>query len=148
MNRGFGGSQLSDVNEHFERLVLKYRPRQVVIYCGGNDINAGKSVERVTADFAQFLNRMERELPKTRVCYIAVALNPSRWAQREKVMAVNENIRKMVSKRKNADFIDIVPAMLGPDGTPKPDIFLADKLHMNRKGYELWKPIVEPHLIR
>lgn len=148
MNRGFGGSQLSDVNEHFERLVLQYNPRQVVIYCGGNDINAGKSVEQVTADFEKFLGRVERQLPRTRVSYIAVALNPARWAQRDKVMAVNQRIREMTANRKNAEFIDIVPAMLQPDGTPKPDIFLPDRLHMNRNGYELWKPIVGAHLLR
>lgn len=148
MNRGFGGSQVSDVNEHFERLILKYNPRQVVIYCGGNDINAGKSVEQVTADIEKFLERMERELPRTRVSYIAVALNPARWAQREKVTAVNDRIREMTATRKNAEFIDTVPAMLQPDGTPKPDIFLPDRLHMNRKGYELWKPIVGARLLR
>ena len=147
MNRGFGGSQLSDVNEHFERLVLRYKPRQVVIYCGGNDINAGKSVEQVAADFEKFLDRMQRELPRTRVSYIAVALNPARWAQRDKVIAVNERIREMTARRKNADFIDVVPVMLQPDGTPKPDIFLPDRLHMNRKGYDLWKPLVGARLL-
>jgi lysophospholipase L1-like esterase len=38
--------------------------------------------------------------------------------------------------------------MLGPDGLPKPDIFVADRLHMNRKGYELWKPIIAPVLVK
>lgn len=148
MNRGFGGSQVSDVNEHFERLILKYNPRQVVVYCGGNDINAGKSVEQVTADIEKFLDRMERDSPKTRVSYLAVALNPARWAQREKVAAVNNAIREMTSKRKNAEFIDIIPVMLQADGTPKPEIFLNDRLHMNEKGYALWKPVIAPRLIK
>jgi lysophospholipase L1-like esterase len=36
--------------------------------------------------------------------------------------------------------------MLGKDGQPRPDIFVADRLHMNAKGYELWKQIVGAHL--
>jgi lysophospholipase L1-like esterase len=29
---------------------------------------------------------------------------------------------------------------------PKPEIYLADKLHMNEKGYAIWKKIVGEHL--
>jgi lysophospholipase L1-like esterase len=148
MNRGFGGSQMSDVNQHFERLILQYHPRQVVIYCGGNDINAGKSAQQVVAETQKFLDRMARDLPKTKVSYISIALNPSRWNQRDKVTAANQRIKELIAARKNAEFIDVVSAMLEADGTPKPDIFLNDRLHMNRKGYELWKPIVGARLVK
>ena len=43
-------------------------------------------------------------------------------------------------------YIDVYAAMLGPDGQPKPDIFVADRLHMNPKGYAIWRAIVGPHL--
>ena len=43
-------------------------------------------------------------------------------------------------------FIDVFPHMLGSDGLPKPDIFQDDRLHMNRKGYEIWTEVVRPHL--
>jgi lysophospholipase L1-like esterase len=36
--------------------------------------------------------------------------------------------------------------MLAPNGEPKPDIFLEDKLHMNARGYALWKEVVAPEL--
>jgi lysophospholipase L1-like esterase len=45
-------------------------------------------------------------------------------------------------------YVDVTAAMLGTDGQPKPDIFLKDRLHMNRKGYELWKPIIGAELVR
>lgn len=148
MNRGFGGSQLSDVREHFERLILRYHPRQVVIYCGGNDLAAKKPVAEVVADLKDVVNRIHRDLPRAKVAYVSIALNPSRWDQRDQVRAANAAIAAFMAQDPRRQFIDVTTAMLGTDGAPKPDIFLPDRLHMNRKGYELWKPIIGPALVK
>lgn len=142
LNRGFGGSQFSDIRLFFDELILRYQPRQVVIYSGGNDINAKKPVEEVFADMKAIVERIHRELPKTRVTVIAVALNPRRWEQRDDVVALNRMMKDYLSRDSRDTFVDVVPSMLQADGTPKPDIFVSDKLHMNRKGYELWIPLV------
>src|SRR5437867_2700351 len=47
LNRGFGGSELADSVYFADRIVLPYEPRLVVLYAGGNDINAGKTPEQV-----------------------------------------------------------------------------------------------------
>lgn len=146
VNTGFGGSQLSDVREHFERVILKYRPRQVLLYCGGNDLNAKKSVGQVVGDLKAVVERIHRELPKTQVTYVSIALNPARWSQRDLILAANAEIKKFMSADPRRRYVDITQVMLEADGTPKPDIFVADKLHMNRKGYELWIPVLRPHL--
>ena len=148
VNRGFGGSQLSDVAEHFERVILRYDPRQVVIYCGANDIAAKKSVEKVVSDLKVVVERIHRELPKTRVLFVSIALNPSRWDQRDKVLAANAAIAEYMGLDPRRKYVDVTAAMLGSDGLPKPEIFLKDRLHMNRKGYELWKPIIGVELVR
>ena len=148
INRGFGGSELSDVNQFFDRLIGQYQPKQIVIYCGGNDLNSGKSVEQVVADFKAFHARVRTELPKTRLAYISIALNPARWTQRDRVIQANAAIAAVLAEDPRSVFLNVVPDMLGPDGQPKPDIFVADKLHMNRKGYELWKPRVEAVLVK
>ena len=38
LNRGFGGSELSDVVQFADRIVLPYRPRVVIVYAGDNDL--------------------------------------------------------------------------------------------------------------
>jgi lysophospholipase L1-like esterase len=43
-------------------------------------------------------------------------------------------------------FIDVFHLMLGPNGLPRPDIFREDGLHMNAKGYAIWKEAIEPSL--
>lgn len=147
INRGFGGSQLSDLREFFEPLILHYRPRQVVIYSGSNDINAGKPVETVVDDLKAIVTRIHQELPETRVLYISNALNPARWAQRDKVREANRRIEAFLAQDPRDRYVDIVSVMMAANGEPRPDIFVADRLHMNRRGYELWIPLIKPLLV-
>ena len=89
---------------------------------------------------------MHAKLPGTPIAYISIAGNPKRWAQVEKVKKANSLIAEYIGKDPTLKFIDVYPKMLGPDGLPLPDIFVADQLHMNPKGYELWTGIVGPYL--
>jgi len=147
MNRGFGGSRVKDLVRHFERVILQYRPRQVVIYSGTNDVNGGVPVDEVVADVRAVVDRIHRVLPETRVLFLSLALNPARWAKRDLMLETNAKVRAYLEQDPRNRFLDVNPAMLGPDGLPKPDIFVADWLHMNRKGYELWAPLVRPWLV-
>ena len=83
--------------------------------------------------------------PVVRIAYISIAPNPARWAQIETVKAANQAIKEWMTTDPRLTFIDVYPAMLGPDGQPKPEIFVADRLHMNAKGYAIWRAIVGPH---
>ena len=67
INRGFGGSQVPDVTAFLDRIVTKHRPRMVVIYCGGNDINAGRSAAEVVADIRSLVGAIHATLPATRI---------------------------------------------------------------------------------
>lgn len=145
VNRGFGGSQLADSVNFAERIIIPYQPRQVVIYAGGNDINAGKSPEVVFGDFIALVEKLRAALPRVKIAYIAVAPNPARWTQVEKVKRLNA-LAATYCRRHDLDFIDVFPLMLGPDGLPQPDIFASDRLHMNPKGYAIWREAVAPRL--
>ena len=147
VNRGFGGSQLADSVNFADRMVIPYQPKQVVIYAGGNDINAGKSPDVVFGDFVALTTRLRASLPRVKIAYIAVAPNPARWQQVEKVRQVNAQVAAYC-RRHGMTFIDVFPLMLGADGLPKPDIFVADRLHMNTNGYAIWREAVSPYLKR
>ncbi|GDY19269.1 hypothetical protein LBMAG56_06140 [Verrucomicrobiota bacterium] len=146
VNRGFGGSQIADSVQFADRIVVPHKPRLVVLYAGGNDINAGKSPERVFADFQAFVAKIRAGLPDAKLAYISSAPNPARWAQIEKVRTLNALIREFIAKDSSMAFIDVHSRMLGPDGQPLPDIYLKDRLHMNEKGYAIWKEVVGPYL--
>ena len=145
-NRGFGGSQIIDSVHFADRIVFPYKPKTIVMYAGGNDLNAKKPAEQVFADFKLFVETVRCRLPKTRIIFISSAPNPSRWTQIEQVRKANQLIRTFIETGSNMAYIDVHPAMLGSDGKPKPDIYRADGLHMNEKGYVLWKQVVGPYL--
>jgi lysophospholipase L1-like esterase len=145
VNHGFGGSQLADSFNFAERIIIPFAPRQVVIYAGGNDINAGKAPEVVFGDLVALLTKLHKQLPKARLAYISVAPNPARWSQIEKIKRLNALAEDYCCRQAHT-FINVFPLMLGPDGLPKPDIYLADRLHMNEKGYAIWKEAVGPQL--
>ena len=145
VNHGFGGSHLADSVNFADRIIIPLAPRQVVIYAGGNDINAGKSPEVVYGDFVALVTKLRIALPQTRIAYISSAPNPQRWAQVEKVKRLNSLVQAYCHFH-GLTFINVFPLMLGPDGHPKPDIYVADGLHMNPKGYAIWREAVAPCL--
>lgn len=145
VNRGFGGSELPDAVNFADRIIIPYAPREVVIYSGANDIANHKSPELVFGDFVALVDKIQEKLPHARIAFIASAPNPKRWALVENVKKLNSLVRDYCDQH-GLIFIDVFPLMLGPDGLPKPDIFRDDRLHMNAKGYAIWKEAVLPYL--
>lgn len=145
INRGFGGSHISDSIAFADRIVLPYEPKMIVMYAGGNDINYGKTPEQVLADFKTFTSKVHEALPKTKIAYISIALNPARWHEADKVKAANALIKDFCDKN-HLTYIDIIPPMLDADGKPRPELFRNDRLHMNLEGYKIWTSIIGHYL--
>ncbi|HEX3716410.1 MAG TPA: SGNH/GDSL hydrolase family protein [Verrucomicrobiae bacterium] len=146
INRGFGGSEISDSVYYFDRIVKPYHPRIIVFFAGSNDINGGKTPEQVFEDFKAFAGKVRDELPGTRLGYISISTSPSRWKQHEKVIEANRLIQDYIDKDSQCAFINVYPAMLGSDGKPNSNIYVLDRLHMNAKGYAIWRSIIAPYL--
>jgi len=145
VNRGFGGSHIAHVNRWFNQIVVPYRPRAIVFYAGENDIDAGKSVEGVVADFDEFMARKTQALGKTPVYFISLKPSKSRFAQFPLQSQVNDAIRAHAAKRSDLHYIDVVSPML-ENGKPK-DIFVSDNLHMASQGYAIWTWAVRAALL-
>jgi lysophospholipase L1-like esterase len=146
INRGFGGSQIADSLAFADRILLPYKPRQIVLYAGDNDINAGKTPEQALADFKQFVARVHDELPKTRIAFIAIKPSTARWHLRDAMQQANELIADYCATDKRLDYIAIWTPMLGKDGKPRPDLLIEDGLHLNDAGYHVWTKAVRPFL--
>jgi lysophospholipase L1-like esterase len=145
INRGFGGSHVEHVNRWFEQLVAPYRPRAIVFYAGENDIDAGKSVDQVVADFDSFMVRKAQALGKVPVYFISVKPSKLRFAELPLQGQVNDAVRARAAARSDLHYIDVVLPML-EHGKPK-DIFVSDGLHMNAAGYAIWTQVVRAALL-
>lgn len=146
INRGFGGSRIEDVNHYFDRIAAPYDVRTVVLYAGENDVNDGLSPERVRDDFLVFKSRVRKNFPKAKLVFISLKPSPSRWKLEGEFRKTNELIKSEISKDKRAVFVDMWPAMLGADNQPRRELFVADMLHMNEKGYKIWREKLAPVL--
>ncbi|MBN1806120.1 MAG: hypothetical protein JW837_12800 [Sedimentisphaerales bacterium] len=146
MNRGFGGSQMSDVLYYFDRIVAPYDPAIILVYEGDNDLAAGKSVDQVYGDYLEFLTLVEEQLPNADVAFIATKPSPSRSQYLEVTRQLNSRLQELASSDTHLWFIDIFTPMLNDSGQPRPDLFGSDMLHMNAAGYELWQSIIAPVL--
>jgi lysophospholipase L1-like esterase len=150
LNRGFGGSTLADVLRYEEDVIFKYDPKQIVIYCGENDIASSDTITVATVfgRFQKLYSEIRAVYPGVPVVYVSLKPSPSRWHLKEKAMTVNELIENFLKKQKDAEFISVWKPMLAPDGKPKADLFVEDNLHMNAKGYAIWQKLIQPALIK
>ncbi len=146
LNRGFGGSEISDAIHFADRIVVKYRPRCIVLYAGDNDIARGKSPQRVAADFRRFVERIRRDLPETPILYIAIKPSIARWKLWPKMREANRLIAEYCRQQPAVTFIDIATPMLEHGQPPPRELFIADGLHLSEKGYRLWADRLRPHL--
>jgi lysophospholipase L1-like esterase len=146
LNRGFGGSETDAVAYFADRIVAPYKPRQVVIYVGDNDLAAGKSPEKVLADFKDLFFRIRNKVPRATITFIAIKPSPSRMRILEEVRETNTLVKGFLSNQKRTGYVDVFTPMLLPNGKPKPELFRADSLHMTRPGYVIWAAALKPYL--
>jgi lysophospholipase L1-like esterase len=150
INRGFGGSSIPDVIVYADNIIFPYNPRQIVIYCGDNDLAAAEAVSSriVLTRFRKLFGMIRQRLPEVSIVFVSIKPSPSRQKLMPKMAAANDMIRKFLKKNKNTAFVDVYHPMLAKNGRPLRDIFREDLLHMNEKGYDIWKQAITPYLIR
>ena len=145
LNRGFGGSQIADVDYYFDQDIAAYKPRAIVFYAGDNDIAANKTPTQVYRDFRRFMQLKDYRLGHaTPVYFISIKPSKLRFDQMKLQAEANAKVLALSHRRRDLHYIDVAPDML-EGGQPK-DIFVKDGLHMTPAGYEIWTKIVRPAL--
>jgi len=142
LNRGFGGSAMSDLLYYADTIIIQCRPEKIFIYEGDNDIASGKRPVEIVQEAHRLVELIRRQLPGTMVCFISVKPSLSRWALKDTYCEFNNLLARFAGPLPGVYYLDVWGLMLGPDGKPRNDIYLDDGLHMNRKGYDLWKEAV------
>ena len=144
IQRGFGGSRLDEVVYYTPRIVLPYKPSLIVLYAGDNDLAAGRTPEQIFADYKAFVTIVRDWLPDTRIAYVSIKPSGDRWALVDKMRATNSLIRNYIATDTKLTYVDVFTPMLGADGKPREELFVSDRLHMNRDGYMIWRNLLAP----
>ena len=146
INRGFGGSHISDVIYFLNETVLKYEPKTIVFYAGDNDIYYGKTSQTVLEDYIEFVKQVHSQLPNVKIIFIPIKPSIKRWSLWNEMKKANQLINDYIQKNSLLYYVDTASPMLDDRGIPKSSLFVSDNLHLSDKGYELWSKVLKPVL--
>ena len=145
--RGFGGSNMNDVLHHIQTLVLNHEPRAILLYEGDNDVAQGIEPDKIISTFKAFINRVHAELKHTRIYILSIKPSISRKAMWPTMVNVNKKLEQLTTSDDRLIYIDVATPMLNEDGSIREDLFVTDMLHMNQKGYDIWRSTVAPIIV-
>jgi len=146
INRGFGGSHISDVIHFASRIVLPYKAKTIVFYAGDNDIAGGKSAQRVLDDYRKFVAFARHDLPGVPIVFISIKPSGSRWSLWPEMKKANDLVKGFSATDARLFFADLARPLLGSSGEPDPELFLDDRLHLNARGYAAWTKTLKPSI--
>jgi lysophospholipase L1-like esterase len=147
-NRAFGGSQTHEILAYMDKIVLPYKPKMIVYYCGSNDINANVPPQSIAGNFKEFVARVQQQLPKTRIFYVTINRAPQKMDKWSQVDEANALIKTYCAKNKRLGFIDVNPALFDASGKPRMDLYLPDQLHFKEPAYTDFTAIIKPVLAK
>jgi lysophospholipase L1-like esterase len=149
INRGFGGSTLPDVIRYAGDIIFPYQPKEIVIYCGENDISSSDTITAATVftRFETLFTLIRKKLPKIPIVFVAMKPSPSRQQFHQKLVQANLLVKTYLSKQPKTAYVDVYKPMM-IDGKPDESLYLGDRLHMNPKGYAIWQKAILPYLVK
>ena len=145
-NIAFDGAVTDDWNRLIDARVIPARPKVIAYYCGSNDVDAGDSAVRIVARIRQFIDRVTKALPDTRIVFVSVNKAPEKRDRWDVVDDINRQIGKIAEKNPRVEFVDVNPALMNADGSPRTELFMNDQLHLRPPAYEAFAKILKPVL--
>jgi lysophospholipase L1-like esterase len=145
INRGFGGSEISDVIYFYDQVIKPYAPSKIFVYAGDNDIGYGKTPDQVLQDYKELVELGRSDFPDTEFIFISIKPSKQRWANWPTMAEANRMVRKYAEGHPRLGYADLATPLLDKNGRPK-DVFVEDGLHLNEQGYKLWQQALAPYL--
>jgi lysophospholipase L1-like esterase len=147
VGRGFGGSTMSEAAYWVDRVVAPLRPWAVVLYEGDNDIEMGRSPEQVVADFDLLAAKLRSSVPGVHLFVLSIKPSGARWKKWPAMQATNALLTAACRRPySQMTFVDVAIPLLDRNGHPRPEMYLADRLHLSPQGYDSWRDVLQPVL--
>ncbi len=146
INRGFGGSKVTDVIQNFDTLFSPHNPPHIVIYEGDNDTASGTDPKEVLENYKQLLKMIRAKYPTIPVTVVSVKTCELRRDKMDAVRQFNKLLKEWAEKTENLYFLDTYSVTVNGEDDPIPEYFLKDNLHLNQNGYKAWARKLVKHL--
>lgn len=147
-NRAFGGSRTWEVLAYADKIVLPYKPRIIVYYCGSNDIGSGAGAGQVAANFMAFVDKVGAALPATRIFFVSINKAPEKQGVWNVVDDANARVRELAKRNPRVGYIEVNPVLFDASGRPRLDLYQEDELHLRPPAYVEFAKIIKPVIER
>ena len=144
INLGFGGSSYGWMAHYYEDLFRNQRHDHYVLYAGDNDHSSGHLSERILTNFRRLTHEIWSDSPTAHIHVISIKPSPHREHQLMKIRETNDILRSSITSNDKGHWVNVFDEML-IDEKPIPELFVEDMLHMNEKGYAIWKRVLLKH---
>lgn len=149
LNRGIGGAETNHIINYADDIIFPYQPKQIVIYVGENDlIVEGTTADSIFSRTKTLFQIIRNKLPNIPIVYFSIKPSPSREVYLNMAETANSLIKNYIETQSDMTYIDIFYPMLNKQGKPRPELFIDDKLHMNKRGYKIWRRKLKRYLIK
>lgn len=147
LDRGVGGQTTPQILLRMYADVIRLRPQVVHILAGTNDVssNTGPATDEMIVDNLTAMIKLAK-VNGIRVVLAAITptngfvLRPDGFNPAPRIAGLNVKLRRLAAMER-VTFVDYDPVLAGSAGGLKPE-FSNDKLHPNRAGYAVMKPLV------
>ncbi len=140
INRGISGDTLDGLLYRVDE-VIERKPKKIFLMIGINDLGKGKNVNQILEKYTILIKKIHTNLPET-IIYIQSVLPAKRKTLRNTdIKNINIGLIKIANKY-NKNYIDLYSSFLSKNNELN-DAYSLDGLHLNGKGYQLWKQIIK-----
>jgi len=150
IQRGMGGSVITDFSQLMNDVVVPYKPRAVVIWSGINDIQVnGSTADVVVPQVISALQQITNAVPSAKIFYLGMTRNPGNLASTGERTNANARIASFIQTNGNSNlnyvdlpaFFEAIPVTSTNDLSNTNNLwyYYVDSLHLNKTGYAIWK---------
>ena len=150
IRRAYGGARYTDLIHFTKRLVSSHDIKAVGVFVA-NDITGGMNdlMPPEVLKLAKFVvKQIRRSHLDTPIFFIETTPTPKRWKAWPEISNANDLIMRYCNEKKGLFYISTRDYFIDKNGLPKEDLFIKDKLHLNRNGYSVWGGIIKNNLNR
>ena len=142
-NYGIGGDRTENVlwrieNKEFDGI----KPKVAVLMIGINNVHYN-TIEDIAQGIHTILKQLAVKMPETKVLLLALLPRSGPIGGRAKQLNV---LIKKFADDKTVHWLDMWSAFESADGQQKTELYVADHLHLNPSGYEVWHKTMDSTL--
>lgn len=138
-NRGIGGDDTDGILERLNE-ATKSNPAKIFIMIGTNDLSNGKSVEYIVDNYRKVIASITQSTPSTKI-YIQSVIptdDAVHYTRRNTdIIKINDKLKE-IADQNGLIYIDLFNVFKLGNNKLNPEYSL-DGLHLNGKGYLVWK---------